>query len=108
MKSARRIEKEQRWEEICDKCGLCCYQKEYRGAGMVINTNRPCAYFSVETGLCMVYENRFKVCSDCRKVTLFRAGFSSLLPESCAYVRRYRRLKALIPTARVRDRRVPR
>ena len=71
---------------------------------MTINMQRPCPYLVVETGLCMVYEKRFKVCPDCKKVTLFKALFSSLLPAECAYVRRYRKLKALIPTARVINR----
>jgi uncharacterized protein len=68
---------------------------------MTINTKRPCAYLSVETGLCMVYEKRFKVCPDCKKVTLSRARFSSLLPAECAYVRRYRSFKTFFPTAHV-------
>jgi len=66
---------------------------------MTIDMSHPCPYLVVETGLCMVYDNRFKVCSNCRKVTLFRAMFSSLLPAECAYVQRYRKLKAIIPTA---------
>jgi hypothetical protein len=93
--------KRKKWDAICKRCGLCCYQKEFRSGRMTINTSRPCAYLVVETGLCMVYEKRFKVCPDCKKVTLFRAMFSSLLPAECAYVNRYRKLKALIPTARV-------
>jgi len=101
MRPSRRESKQRRWDEICNRCGLCCYQKEYRSGRMTINTDRPCAYLVGETGLCMVYETRFKVCRDCRKVTLSRAMFSSLLPAECAYVKRYRKMKWLIPTARV-------
>ena len=101
MKSPRRIQKQRQWDEICKKCGLCCYQKEYRSGVMTINMNRPCPYLVVETGLCMVYETRFKVCPDCKKVNLPRAMLSSLLPAECAYVEKYRKLKWLIPTARV-------
>ena len=101
MKSEGRAQRQRRWDAICNRCGLCCYQKEYRGGRMAINTHRPCPYLVVETRLCMVYETRFKVCPDCKKVNLLRALFSSLLPAECAYVQRYRKLRALIPTARV-------
>lgn len=63
----------------------------------MINLGRPCPYLETGSKLCIVYENRFKVCRDCRKVTLYHALLSSLMPESCAYVRKYRKLKFLIP-----------
>ncbi len=71
---------------------------------MIIDLNSPCPHLDTVTGLCKVYENRFRVCMDCKKVTIFHALFSTLMPAECAYVKRYRKWKALIPTADVHGR----
>lgn len=92
-----RSERRKQWDEVCTQCGLCCYQKEYRRGRLYINLNRPCPYLDTQSKLCMVYDNRFKICRDCKKVTMYHALFSSLMPVSCAYVQRYRKLKFLIP-----------
>lgn len=88
---ARRARRRAEWEGICDRCGLCCYdRKRVFGRGVVILWQRPCPYLQISSGLCKVYEKRFAACRDCRKVTIFHALFDRYMPKSCAYVRRYR------------------
>ena len=101
----RRKARREEWDSLCIQCGLCCYRKEYRHGRMMINLNRPCNYLDVESRLCMVYENRFKICSDCRKVTLYHAFFSSLMPEECGYVQKYRKWKFLVQKPGITPRR---
>ena len=80
-----------RWDELCGRCGLCCYPRSLSRSGEVaVDLSDPCEYYNEKTRLCRVYENRFRVCQDCQKVNLFRALFHRLLPPSCAYVRTFR------------------
>ncbi len=90
-KQSRRAGRAARWEAICDRCGLCCYDRERSFLkGLVILWRRPCPYLQVSTGFCSVYDRRFSVCKECRKVTIFHALFDGYMPKSCAYVRRFR------------------
>lgn len=79
-----------RWEALCTRCGLCCYEKERRGAAVLTNYRRPCRYLDENTRVCTVYESRFRVCPECRRMTIFHAMFVPWLPETCGYVSHYR------------------
>jgi uncharacterized protein len=89
LQSARR-ERRERWEGLCKRCGLCCYEKEIQGFSVVTNMRRPCLHLDTSTRQCSIYENRFDVCAQCRKMTLRHALFVRWLPETCGYVQRYR------------------
>ena len=92
---ASRIEKRQKWENLCKRCGQCCYERERRGGRLIIHYELPCRYLDIKTNLCTVYENRFKYCLECKKMTRFRAWFYPLLPADCGYVEWYRKGKKL-------------
>jgi uncharacterized cysteine cluster protein YcgN (CxxCxxCC family) len=79
-----------RWESICTMCGLCCYEKEWRGGKIVTNYRAPCRFLDEASRLCTVYDRRFRECAECRKMTIFHALFAAYLPDQCGYVRRYR------------------
>lgn len=88
---SRRKRRRAEWEALCNRCGLCCYdRKRIFRRGVVILRRRPCPYLQISTGLCRVYDRRFSVCRDCRKVTIFHALLDRYMPDSCAYVQRYR------------------
>jgi uncharacterized protein len=80
-----------RWEALCTHCGRCCYEKDCRGGRVVTDWRKPCLHLNTRTHECTVYERRFAVCPQCRKMTLYHALFVSWLPERCGYVRHYRR-----------------
>jgi hypothetical protein len=81
-----------RWESLCTRCGLCCYRRSrLNGGGVFIDFSRPCRFLDTGTGLCTVYDRRFELNPDCRKVTIFNAKFDRLMPPTCGYVRAYRR-----------------
>lgn len=74
------------WEEICDRCGRCCYEKyDYRGK--IFYTKKPCQYLDLETNECKVYFERSKYQPECAHLTpeLVNAG---ILPDDCPYVAR--------------------
>jgi len=80
------------WEQICEHCGRCCYEKyEYRGK--IYYTDTPCQYLDTKTKLCRIYSQRSKLHPDCVCLTpvLVRAG---ILPETCPYVIRHDDLHA--------------
>ena len=83
-----------RWEAHCRRCGLCCYEKEYRGRTVVTSFSRPCPHLDLSSRLCTVYENRFDVCAQCKKMTILHAMFVRWLPPTCGYVQHYRLRKA--------------
>jgi hypothetical protein len=88
-----------RWESICRQCGACCYRKEWRGAALAVLWDAPCRFLDTSSMRCTVYERRFHACPDCRRMTLGHAFFTSWLPDTCGYVRAFRRW----PGASVRD-----
>ena len=87
-----------RWESLCNRCGLCCYERVRKNGRLVIRFGSPCQFLDTETHLCTVYECRFQVCPECRKVTIFHALFSRYLPDSCGYVQAYRKRPFRKPT----------
>ena len=91
MRRGSRRERRRRWEGLCRRCGSCCYEKRHTATGLLVDLRLPCRFLDEETRLCSVYEERFHTCPECRRMTIFHALFSSYLPESCGYVRRFKR-----------------
>ena len=81
----------ERWEDICNRCGQCCFERDLVGGGVLIDLRRPCTYLDSETNHCTVYGRRFKVAAYCSKVTLFHALFARRMPLDCGYVVRFRK-----------------
>lgn len=77
---------EEGWEDICKKCGRCCYEKVDLGGGKVHYTDRPCEHLDTSTKLCKVYENRHEVEPTCLSLTEHLVRTLHWLPEDCAYV----------------------
>jgi uncharacterized cysteine cluster protein YcgN (CxxCxxCC family) len=84
-----RAKRKARWEGICRRCGLCCYEKEYRGKNLFTDHRRPCRYLDISTRRCTVYEKRFETCAQCKRMTIVHAMFVTWLPQECGYVRRF-------------------
>ena len=98
MKTARRVFKEylkwrKNWDDLCSRCGLCCYARSVTPGGrVIIDFNAPCEHFDKKTNLCLVFKNRFKKCDHCGKVDLFCALFNRSLPPDCSYYKTFRSL----------------
>ena len=73
------------WDALCKKCGKCCFDKLVDEEDNLIAAT-PCEHLDQETGLCLVYENRFTVCPDCIKLTLENLPTFDWLPDDCGYV----------------------
>ena len=79
---------ESEWEALCDGCGKCCYRKYIQGRGKrekLYYTRIACNLLDVETGKCRNYSERFKIESDCTKLTKKNLPDFGWLPYTCAY-----------------------
>lgn len=83
------------WENICRKCGKCCYEKVDLGAGIVRYLDEPCAHLDTATNMCKVYHNRHEVEPDCISLTPELVRELYWLPEDCAYVAHMRHLDTI-------------
>lgn len=82
------------WDDICDRCGRCCFEREIDEDGdVIIDYASPCEFLNTDTRECTVYENRFRACDRCGRVNIFTALFDPRLPEGCAYARAFRTWK---------------
>jgi uncharacterized cysteine cluster protein YcgN (CxxCxxCC family) len=73
------------WENLCHRCGLCCFEKAIDGKGRIIETQVPCRQLDIHTRECRVYEHRQQIEYDCIKLTPEKVANLKWLPESCAY-----------------------
>ena len=79
------------WDDVCDRCGRCCFEREVADDGSVeVNYAAPCEFLDLETHECRVYPQRFDACDRCHRLTPATALFSPHLPPECAYVREFR------------------
>lgn len=76
-------------EDLCRKCGRCCYAKiiiegDSPADTEVVYTPFPCPYLDESTRLCTVYENRHEVNHNCLRLDEgIRLG---IFPGDCPYV----------------------
>lgn len=74
-----------RWEAICLKCGLCCFEKIEDDSGAIFFTATPCRYLDVVTRCCKVYERRFEINPECVKLTPDLVRTIAWLHDECGY-----------------------
>ena len=86
---------QQEWEDICNRCGLCCFEKIIDEKNRVITTRVPCRFLDLFSRECKVYHKRFEVGEECQKLTPEVVATVNWLPDECAYKIRQ---KALIAT----------
>jgi len=80
-----------RWDDLCNRCGLCCYSRSRTRKGeVVVDYNRPCKFLNKTTRLCNVFKERYKRNGNCRSVNFWCALFHPYLPPTCAYVKTFR------------------
>jgi uncharacterized cysteine cluster protein YcgN (CxxCxxCC family) len=82
LKEMTRLE----WESICDHCGRCCLHRIQDGnTGKIKLLAIACRHLDISTCRCLIYEKRFKVDSNCIKISPDKIGRIKKLPDTCAY-----------------------
>lgn len=74
-----------RWEDLCRRCGQCCFEKWVDGDGTIYPTRIACQHLDVVTRLCRVYRKRFSVGEGCIRLTPEVVAAVQWLPEDCGY-----------------------
>ena len=73
------------WEEICHRCGGCCFEKKIDARGRVLTTTVPCRFLDIHSRSCRIYHQRLEVEEDCLKLTAQNLPGIDWLPEDCGY-----------------------
>jgi len=73
------------WEETCNCCGLCCFEKSVDLKGRFVTTRIPCRHLDIVSRECRVYHKRLEVGEGCVKLTPEIVASADWLPEHCAY-----------------------
>lgn len=77
------------WEELCDRCGVCCFEKFEDDRGNILFTRTPCRYLDVVTRLCKIYDRRFEINPECVKLSPDLIEKLHWLHEGCAYMKAF-------------------
>ncbi len=73
------------WEDLCRRCGQCCFEKWIDEDGRIHHTRIPCRHLDIVSRECRVYHKRFDVGEGCVKLTPEVVRSVSWLPDDCAY-----------------------
>lgn len=73
------------WEKLCNRCGLCCFEKIEDESGAVFFTSIPCRYLDVVTRECRIYRRRFEIYPECVELTEELVRELSWLHDDCGY-----------------------
>jgi uncharacterized cysteine cluster protein YcgN (CxxCxxCC family) len=82
------IKNEEAWEAVCEKCGLCCFEKIESENGAIFFTQTPCRYLDIVTRQCKIYDRRFDIYPECVKLTPELVRSITWLHDECGYRKR--------------------
>jgi len=74
------------WDNLCRRCGLCCFEKFEDERGTITYTQVPCRYLDVISRCCKIYDQRFKINPSCIKLTPELVATLRWLPRGCGYL----------------------
>jgi uncharacterized cysteine cluster protein YcgN (CxxCxxCC family) len=73
------------WEQLCEKCGLCCFEKIEDESGTIFFTSTPCRYLDIVSRECKIYPRRFEIYPDCVQLTETLVRELPWLHDECGY-----------------------
>ena len=73
------------WESLCERCGLCCFEKIEADSGTIFFTQTPCRYLDITTRQCKIYDRRFEIYPTCVKLTAELVREIRWLHDDCGY-----------------------
>ncbi|HEY6838303.1 MAG TPA: YcgN family cysteine cluster protein [Geobacteraceae bacterium] len=78
-------EQDSKWEELCKRCGVCCFEKYENERGTIFFTQTPCRYLDVITRQCKIYDRRREINPECVKLTPDMVRELNWLHDECGY-----------------------
>ena len=79
------MDKDAAWESLCERCGLCCFEKIEDESGTIFFTQTPCRYLDVVTRQCRIYSRRFAINPACIQLTPELVEKLHWLHDECGY-----------------------
>jgi len=76
---------QEQWENLCRRCGQCCFEKWIDGT-RITYTRIACRHLDIHSRECRVYAKRFTVGEGCLQLTPELVAEINWLPEDCGYV----------------------
>jgi len=73
------------WEQLCRRCGECCFEKWVEEDGTVHPTRIACRHLDIVSRHCRVYHKRFDVGEGCLQLTPSVVAGLRWLPDHCGY-----------------------
>ncbi len=73
------------WEDLCRRCGQCCFEKWVEEDGTIRPTRIACRHLDIVSRHCRVYHKRFDVGEGCIELTPEVVARLSWLPQDCGY-----------------------
>jgi uncharacterized protein len=77
------------WEQVCEKCGLCCFEKIEDDDGTIFFTSTPCRYLDIVTRECKIYSRRFEIYPECVQLTETLVREIPWLHDECGYRKKF-------------------
>jgi uncharacterized protein len=84
MQDLTKVDRE-KWEGLCEQCGLCCFEKIEDEEGRIFFTSTPCRYLDITTRRCRIYKKRFKINPECMELTPELVKELKWLHSGCGY-----------------------
>lgn len=74
------------WEQLCDRCGLCCLVRiQDEDTDEIYDTNVVCRHYDCNKSQCSSYGSRASIAEGCVQLTPELVEQYDWLPDSCAY-----------------------
>ena len=74
------------WEQLCDRCGLCCLVRiQDEESDEIFDTNVICRHYDCDKAQCSSYGSRASIAEGCVELTPELVEQYDWLPDSCAY-----------------------
>lgn len=77
------------WEDLCEQCGLCCFEKLEDEKGRILFLDTACRYLDINTRQCKIYEKRFEINPECIQLTEELVQKLHWLHDECGYRKAY-------------------
>jgi len=77
---------EKEWEALCCKCGICCLHRFREGrSGKAFITSVACRHLDLNSCRCRIYDQRFRIERECKKISPDNIFKLRWLPKTCGY-----------------------
>lgn len=79
----------EQWEDVCERCGLCCFEKLEDDKGRILFLDTACRYLDIDSRECKIYDRRFEINPECIQLSKELVHELNWLHDDCGYRKAY-------------------